>query len=74
MRNCKGKRLSRLHEEEEKRYRSLKRRLKAQQDLSQSKAVPQASGGISTFIDGITEKIKAFKEAEEKDSDVKLAK
>ena len=74
MRNCKGKRLSRLHEEEEKRYRSLKRRLKAQQDSSESKAVPQAGEGISTFIDGITQKIKALKETEEKGADDKLAK
>jgi hypothetical protein len=73
MRNCKGKRLSRLHEEEENRYRSLKRRLKVQQDLSESKAIPQA-WGISKFIDGITDKIKAIKEAEEKSSDDKLAK
>ena len=70
MRNCKGKRLSRLREEEENRYRSLKRRLKGQQNLFESMPIPQA-GGISKFIDGITEKIKAIKEAEEKGSDDK---
>jgi len=73
MRNCKGKRLSRLREEEENRYRSLKRRLKAQQNLFESMPIPQ-TGGISKFIDGITDKIKAIKEAEEKGSDDKLAK